>query len=140
MTIRATTFLALMRFDLLTLTLLTAGHSSSGLPLHRQLYDHVLKFVRRLEHRHFAIRNRDDFTGTWIAGLARLPELDLKRPESSNLNIVSGLDRLLHRFEERVNNDGNVGPSQPRSFCYFFDQIGLRHTNLPRLAVVGLVC
>ena len=84
--------------------------------LQRQLRDHVLKFVGRLKHRNFPIRNRHDITRPRITGLACLAQLDLEGPKASNLDVVTILDRLSSRYQE-TNQQQRPHPSvSGRSF------------------------
>jgi hypothetical protein len=123
MTIGTSALFALMSLDLLAFTLFAARHSSSVVTSrsHLELGDHVLEFVRRLEHRHFAIGDGNDLASARVARHSGLAELDLKGPEAANLDVVSAFDGLLDSVEERVNYNRDVGAGESRLFRNFFD-------------------
>ena len=101
--ISASALFPLVRVDLMPFTFSAAGHRSSIYRfrlLQRKLRYHVLEFVRRLEHRHLPIRNRHDIPSAGIASLSSLSHFYLKSAKAPNLNVVSILDRFLHRIKK----------------------------------------
>jgi hypothetical protein len=137
MTIGPSAFLALVRIDFMAFPLFSAGHQASMFAtvkwLQRQLRDHVLEFIRRLEYGHLPIRYRYDITGTRIARLSRLTQLDLERTKAADFDVVTIFYSFLDSVEKRVDNDGHIGPCEASLFSNFFNQVRFSHRVLPRL-------
>src|SRR5207249_11249947 len=84
--------------------------------LRARVGDHRAQLLAGLEDRHWARRDFDWITSSWVTRHARLPLTDLERPKPAYLNVMLLGQRGFHGIEEGVYDPrtvlfGNEGTS-----------------------------
>src|SRR5207247_2258943 len=94
------------------------------------LGDYIFQFLRYLEDRNAAGRNRHRFARPWIPGEAGLAILHLERAEATDLDVLACGQSPGDSFQELIDRVGHVLLGKPRALRDFVDDFCLGHQRL----------